>query len=318
VTITLWGVRGSIATPLTTPQYRTKLKAALRRAHGVDLSDDAKIDAFIESLPRSESSVVGGNTTCVEVTDGETLLVIDAGSGMRLLGQKLLAGPFGRGQGVAHVFFTHHHHDHTSGFPFFVPAYIPGNQIQFYGVHDSIQDRMVGLQITPYFPVPFHIMASGKDFHQLECDVPYQIGSFTVTPCQLNHPGIAYGYRIQWRERVFVLASDSEYKNPSVEDIDRFIKFFLNADILYFDGQYSLQEAFVKENWGHSSALVGVDFAVRANVKKLLVGHHDPMYSDDTISELIRQAEEYRDLMYADSTLEVVEAREGDTFDLSD
>lgn len=315
--VTLWGVRGSIPTPMTTSQYQNKLKMVLRRAAKQDLSDDASLDAFIEGLPREEKNVVGGNTTCIGVTDDETLLVFDAGSGMRLLGQKLMSSAFARGQGITNVIFSHHHHDHTCGFPFFIPAYIPGNEIHFYGAHEKLDERMIGLQVQQYFPVPFPVMASKKFFHPMEAGVPHALGNFTVTPVELNHPGIAFGYRVEWQDKVFVFASDSEYKNPSDEEIDRYVKFFSNADILYFDGQYTLQEAFVKENWGHSSALVGVDFAVQANVKKLLIGHHDPLYADDVVMELERQAAEYRNLMYPDSTLEVLTAIEGETFDLS-
>lgn len=316
--VTLWGVRGSIPSPMTTDQYRAKLEAVLRRAREASLKTDSDIASFIASLPREERDLVGGNTTCIEVSDSETLIILDAGSGMRLLANKLMAGPFGQGKGEAHIFFSHHHHDHTCGFPFFVPAYIPGNVLHFYGCHDNIETRMVGLQAREYFPVPFHVMASKKLFHQCSVGTPVHIGHFTITPAQLIHPGGSYGYRIEWGNRVFVFASDSEYKNPSEEVIESFVDFFRNADLLYFDGQYSLQEAFVKENWGHSSALVGVDFAVRAKVRKLLIAHHDPMYSDQTIADLGRQAEEYLSFAYPDANVEIAIAYEGDVFDLSD
>lgn len=303
---------------MSTDQYRAKLRTVLSQANGVPLSNDDEIESFVASLPRHTRDIVGGNTTCVEVSDGETLLVIDAGSGMRALGNSLMAGPFGHGKGEAHILFSHHHHDHTCGFPFFVPAYIPGNILHFYGCHENIETRMVGLQAREYFPVPFHVMASKKLFHQCKSGAPMQIGRFTITPAKLYHPGDSYGYRIEWGQRSFVFASDSEYKNPSEEAIEAYVEFFRDADLLYFDGQYSLQEAFVKENWGHSSALVGVDFAVRAKVRKLLISHHDPMYSDETIVELGQQAAEYLSFAYPDASLDIESAFEGDAFDLSD
>mgnify|MGYP006414643613 FL=1 len=316
--VTLWGVRGSVPTPMTSDEYQDKLKRVLGQADGADLSDDDKIEAFIETMPREDGGVVGGNTTCVQVSDGETTIVCDAGSGIRPLGQKLMGSEFGKGQGEAHILFSHHHHDHTNGFPFFVPAYIPGNEIHFYGVHDALEERMVGLQVREYFPVPFHVMGSQKHFHQIEADVPFTIGEFEITPTQLNHPGHSYGYRFHWRDKVFVFASDSEYKNPSEEAYEHYIDFMSNADLLYFDGQYSLVEAFIKEDWGHSSAMAGVDFAVRSNVKQIVIGHHDPVYADVTILEMQQDAIFYREFNYPDAELEIGAAFEGDTFDLSD
>ncbi|GIX07460.1 MAG: hydrolase [Candidatus Poribacteria bacterium] len=314
--VKFWGVRGSIPTPLTTEDYLNKLRRVLRRAHGVDLSTPEKVEAFIASLPREDRAVVGGNTTCAEVWDDETRIIIDAGSGLRLLGQKLLQEGFAQSPQPLHLLFTHHHHDHTNGFPFFVPAYLP-TEIHFYGLHERLEERMVGLQVREYFPVPFHVMACKKVFHHLELGDKLQLGEFTITTTLLNHPGDAYGYRFEWRDRVFVFASDAEYKNPSEKEYERYLRFFSNADLLYFDGQYTLLEAFIKEDWGHSSALVGVDFAARANVKLLLVGHHDPTYSDQTIIELQEQAREYCAFMYPDSRLRIEAAFEGDAFDLS-
>ncbi|MBM3214387.1 MBL fold metallo-hydrolase [Candidatus Poribacteria bacterium] len=315
--VTLWGVRGSIPTPMSTEQYQAKLRSVLRRAAKADLSDDDAIAEFVARLPKGDRELVGGNTTCVQVHDDETHLIFDAGSGMRPLGQSLMSGPFARGAGCAHIFFSHHHHDHTCGFPFFTPAYIPGNEIHFYGVHENIDTRMMGLQAREYFPVPFHVMASKKAFHQMEEDVPIRVGEFTITASQMNHPGVSYGYRVRWRDRVFVFASDSEYKNPTEQELNRYTDFFQDADLVYFDGQYSLQEAFIKENWGHSSALVGVDFAVRANIRTLLISHHEPAYSDDTIADLIQQARDYLAFAYPDAQVEIEIAYAGDTYDLT-
>ena len=301
---------------MTTADYQAKLKNVLRLANGVDLGTPDKVDAFIHSMPKEHRNVVGGNTTCAEVSDGETTIIIDAGSGIRALGQKLMGEAFALGQGVAHLLFTHHHHDHTNGFPFFIPAYTPGNAVKFYGIHGGMEERMVGLQVREYFPVPFHVMASKKSFTQLTPDEPFQIGEFTITPTLLNHPGDAYGYRFDWKGRSFVFASDAEYKNPSEEEYERYFNFFSGSDVLYFDGQYTLLEAFVKEDRGHSSAMVGVDFAVRSNIKRLVVGHHDPTYSDQTIMELQAQALEYKEFMYPDSKLVLTMAFEGDSYEL--
>jgi len=318
VKVTLWGVRGSLPTPLTNTGYTEKLRSILSQANGADLSNSEKVDAFIENLPRTDRKIVGGNTTCVSVQAGNTLVVLDAGSGLRLLGQDLMGGSCGKGEGEVHLFFSHHHHDHTNGFPFFVPAYIPGNTIHFYGIHPKLEDRMVGLQVREYFPVPFHVMASKKFFHQLESGKTHEIGGVRVTPARLKHPGDSYGYRVEYRDQVFVFASDSEYRNPTEEELEYYADFFRDADLVYFDGQYTLVEAFVKEDWGHSTAMMAVDLAARANVKKVVIGHHDPAYPDETVVSLEDQAREYRDVMYPDAAVEIVAAFEGDVYDLGE
>ena len=304
---------------MATEQYRHKLRKALRRANGEDLSDEDKIDAFVEALPTGERLLVGGDTTCIEVSDGETCLVVDAGSGIRRLGLEIVkGGRYADYGGAVHLLFSYHHHDHTCGFPFFVPGFLPTSDIRLHGVHRGLEARMSGLQVAEYFPVPLEVMPSKKTYHHLTVDKPYRIGEFTVTPTELNHPGDTYGYRFERRDRVFVVATDTECKNPDDETIEHFTAFFRDADVLYFDGQYTVEEAFVKEDWGRSSAMHGVDLSVRADVKCLLIGHHDPAYDDDTILGIEETADEYRQLLYPEASLDIVAAVQGAVFDLSD
>ncbi|MEO2003324.1 MAG: MBL fold metallo-hydrolase [Candidatus Poribacteria bacterium] len=316
--ITLWGVRGSIPTPIVTEQYQAKVKNVLRQAHGQDLSDEDKIASFVEDLPKQDRNLVGGDTTCIEISDDETCVIIDAGSGIRRLGMEMMkGGRYTNFGGAVHLLFTHHHHDHTCGFPFFVPGFLPTSDIRMHGLHSGLEGRMAGLQVAQYFPVPLEVMPSKKTYHRLTVDTPYRIGEFTITPTELNHPGDTYGYRIEWRDKVFVMASDTEFKNPDEETIAHFTNFFRDADVLYFDGQYTVEEAFVKEDWGHSSAMHGIDLSVPANVKRLVVGHHDPAYDDPTIFGIEETAEQYRDLLYPDATLVVEAAIQGATYDFS-
>ena len=316
--ITLWGVRGSIPTPIVTEQYQAKVKNVLRQAHGQDLSDEDKIASFIEDLPKQDRNLVGGDTTCIEVSDDETCVIIDAGSGIRRLGLEMMkGGRYTNFGGAVHLLFTHHHHDHTCGFPFFVPGFLPTSDIRMHGLHAGLEGRMAGLQVAQYFPVPLEVMPSKKTYRRLTVDKPYRIGEFTITPTELNHPGDTYGYRIEWRDKVFVMASDTEFKNPAEETIEHFTNFFRDADVLYFDGQYTVEEAFVKEDWGHSSAMQGIDLSVPAGVKRLVFGHHDPAYDDPTIFGIQETAEQYRDLLYPDATLVVEAAIQGATYDFS-
>ncbi|GIX05693.1 MAG: hydrolase [Candidatus Poribacteria bacterium] len=317
--VRFWGVQGSIPAPLTTGEYLTKLRSVLLSAHGVDLSSDERIEQFIQGLDFPVRHVIRGDTTCISVTDGETLLIFDAGSGLRRLGIHLMSlpdSPYARGQGQVHLFFSHHHHDHTNGFPFFTPAYIPGNWIYFYGLHPNLEERMVGLQVYEYFPVPFHVMAAKKAFISLEPDQPITVGAFTITPFELKHPGGAYGYRVEWKDRVFVYSSDSEFQNPSAAEIFYYTHAYRDADLLYFDAQYTLTESFVKEDWGHSSAWMGIDLSVRARVKRLLLGHHEPSHSEEELFVLLEEARRYLQLNYPEATLEVLLAVQDQSFRL--
>lgn len=293
--IKFWGVRGSIPTPLTTEQLQDKLIRALSGAQHVDLGDPAAIRAYLAGLPSSVNSVVGGNTTCVEITWDDETLIIDAGSGMRALGYSLMAGPFGKGQGVGHLFLTHAHWDHLQGYPFFLPAYIPGNHFTIYAVNYDPQLYLEHQQLAPvYFPVPTSIMGAQKKFVQLREGETIEIGRMKVTSLALYHPGTAYAYRFDDGEGVFVFASDGEYKSLAEPSLRRYVEFFRDADALVFDSQYSLRDVFFsRADWGHSSAIIGVDIAERAHVKRLITFHHEPTHTDEQIYQIAEMARQY-------------------------
>lgn len=293
--IKFWGVRGSIPTPLTTEQLQDKLLRALSGAQHVDLKDPAAIRAYLAGLPGSINSVVGGNTTCVQVTWDDETLIIDAGSGMRALGYSLMAGPFGKGQGVGHLFLTHAHWDHLQGYPFFLPAYIPGNHFTVYAVNYDPQLYLEHQQLAPmYFPVPTSVMGAQKKFVQLREGETVQIGRMKVTSLALYHPGTAYAYRFDDGEGVFIFASDGEYKSLAEPSLRRYVEFFRDADALVFDSQYSLRDVlFSRADWGHSSAIIGMDIAERAHVKRLITFHHEPTHTDEQIYQIAEMARQY-------------------------
>ena len=125
-TVKFHGVRGSIPSPLASEEVEGKLVQALQKAKPEDLADEGSIESFVQGLPHEVRGTFGGNSSCVTVQVGDELLIFDAGSGIRMLGQDLMATGFGRGQGKAHMFFSHTHWDHILGIPFFVPFYIAG------------------------------------------------------------------------------------------------------------------------------------------------------------------------------------------------
>ncbi len=311
--VKFWGVRGSIPTPLSTEQLNAKLFQALTGATGVDLRQPADVQAYLAGLPPTVRAVVGGNTACVEVDTGGDTIIIDGGSGIRALGLSLMAREFGRGQGVAHIFMTHAHWDHLQGFPFFAPAYVPGNRLIFYAVNNNPQSYLEHQQVAPiYFPIPPNAMSADKEFVQLREGETVTVGHTVVSNLSLYHPGTAYAYRFDDGESVFVFASDGEYKSLTDAHLRRYISFFAGADALVFDAQYSLRDVFLsKADWGHSSAIIGVDIAERAQAKKLITFHHDPTHSDEQIYAIAAAARDYAHVNQIQPDTEVIVGVEG-------
>lgn len=313
--ITIWGTRGSIPTPLTSQSIREKIIAALEGAQGIDLTDPLAIRAYVDSLPPLIAGTAGGNTSCVELRVDDQLLVIDAGTGIRQLGNELMSGPCGRGQGVIHLFFSHTHWDHIQGFPFFVPAFIPGNRIYIYSVH-YVEPTLADQMRPVTFPVSLKDMRATIEFVQLQEEQSYTIGNVSVTPLRLPHPGGSYAYRFEHRGRVVVYASDAEYKYLDDQYLQPFVRFYAGADVLIFDAQFTLRESLLKEDWGHSSALVGVDIARRAGVKRLVLFHHDPNSSDADLMNIVAQTVSYQASYEPSPSCEIMLATEGMTIDL--
>ncbi|HIE03514.1 MAG TPA: MBL fold metallo-hydrolase [Candidatus Latescibacteria bacterium] len=281
--IRFWGTRGSLPSPLTWKDLEAKLLLLLLRAGGRRFSTYEDVRAFLEGLPFYERGTFGGNTPCVEVLFGEEGLILDAGTGICPLGRSLMDGPAGKGQATLHILLSHTHWDHIMGFPFFEPAYVPGNRMVIYGGHEGLEARLKYQQDPAHFPISLEDMSADFSFVRLEVGHTYRIAGFSVEVMKQFHPGASYGYRIQRKGKVLVYSTDSEYERTDPDYLTKYIHFFRKADVLIFDAQYSPSETVEKKNWGHSSALVGVDLALYAQVKKLVLFHHAPEADDERI-----------------------------------
>lgn len=312
--IRLWGVRGSIPTPPTTAQYREKLRHVLKLASGKTFDSDSEADSFVEGLDDSLRCLLGGNTTCIEVVAGDTRLIFDMGSGIRELGNYLLQSHDPLNE--MHVFISHTHWDHIQGWPFFKPGYMPKYKINFYSPHGNFEQRLSEQQEFKFFPVSLNFMASQKEFKSFPPETSIEINGIKISNIELHHPGKSYGYRVEHEGKVFVFATDSEYNNFTTQKFQKFINFFKDADTLIFDAQYSFDQEMQRVDWGHSSAFVGIDLATQANVKKLILFHHEPDNDDFQIMSLFDLSLRYMNDNYPGSTLQVFLAREGMTFDL--
>ena len=293
---------------MTAEQLHEKLTQVLTSAVGVNLANPMEVQAYLARLAPSLRGVVGGNTTCIEVNTGNETIIIDCGSGIRPLGLSLMAREFGRGQGVAHIFLTHAHWDHLMGFPYFAPAFVPGNKLIFYAVGFDPQRVLEHQQTAPqFFPIPPNAMPAEKEFVQLREGETVLIGRTVVSNLLLYHPGTSHAFRFDDGESVFVCATDGEYKSLSEASLQKYVDFFSNADALVFDSQYSLRDVFLsRADWGHSSAIIGVDIAERANVKKLITFHHDATHSDEQVYNIAASARDYGLVSKLPSNLEVV------------
>lgn len=262
--ITFWGVRGSIPSP------------------GPDTVG------------------VGGNTSCVEVRAGKALLVFDGGTGLRLLGKRLLKEmPI-----TVHLFFSHVHWDHIQGFPFFDPAFVPGNVIHLYGgnnVSRTLEETLAGQMDHPSFPVHLTEMGAKMHFHGVSDVTPVEVDAGDGTKAVLraapgNHPNGVWAYRVDHGGRSVVYATDTEHY--AVVD-PKISKLAQGADVLIYDSQYTPEEyagtagsGGPKLGWGHSTFEEAVKLAKTAGVKRLILYHHDPMQSDAAVAEKERRARE--------------------------
>jgi len=320
--VTFWGTRGSLPSPMTSPDARNKARALVKAASGRNLADDAAIEAFLDEQPFWMVNTYGGDTPCIEVgLASDEHLVIDFGSGARRLGGAKLA-EFGPGAGQTyHVLMSHLHWDHMMGFPFFPPAYIPGNRIIIYGCHHDIESSFRRQHSAPNFPVDFSMLGAKIEFRRLATGEATEIAGAQITPKLQLHAGDSYGYRVEAEGAVFVYSSDSEHRVEDEQASAGFVDFFQDADLVVFDAMYSLADAVsVKEDWGHSSNIVGVELCQQARAKRLALFHHEPIYDDASIDQLLadsRRYEEIRRDAYADHPqLDIFAAYDGLKIDL--
>jgi ribonuclease BN (tRNA processing enzyme) len=279
---------------MNTNEFRVKVKRLLMNASHVDLKNEKAIEAYIEQYSLPNAMTFGGNTPCVEITEGDAQLILDCGSGMRLLGKDMLKQGVKPGERID-ILQTHTHWDHMMGFPFFGPAYVRGADIHIHGVHPDLKNRFEQQMDNIHFPITMNDMGAVITFHQLSQGEEIKLGQFTVTNKGLHHPGGSYAYRISSNGKNVVFATDGEYTYLLPQkDFLTYVDFYRNADVFIFDAMYgSLEKTIEKENFGHSTAVIGVNISLCAQVKKLILFHHDPESSDSQIYDAFLNAQNY-------------------------
>jgi anti-anti-sigma factor len=312
--VRFWGTRGSLPAPLREQAVRGKIRDALLAARGRTLDTPEAIDAFIDhALPFSVRGTFGGNTSCVEIiTGGDEYVLCDLGTGVREFGTRLLQEHGPARKHCFNVFLSHPHWDHIMGFPFFAPAYIPGNRIRVYGCHSTLSQVLHTQQSEPFFPVDFRSLASTIEFVTLEPGHTYEVAGLAVTSIKQFHSGDSYGYRFSRGGKSIVYSTDCEHKYSLLDESYPFVEFYRNADLLIFDAMYSLGDTVsVKEDWGHSSNVVAVELAQAAQVKRLALFHHEPVLDDRMIEVVLADTVRFEWISRRGDKVEVISAYDG-------
>ncbi len=303
MTVEFWGVRGSIPSP------------------GPDTVE------------------YGGNTSCIAIRYGSHngLIVVDAGTGIKRLGDHLVKHELPHGPIRAHLFLTHTHWDHIMGFPFFTPIFIPGSEIDVYGpvTHENESiEKIIGLQLSyRYFPVRQNELSATIRYHELKEQSFELADGMRVTTKFLNHPVLCLGYRFDYDGKSVATVYDNEpFRNlfpadPEHPDYDPALaeegeeaareqnaqlqEFYRASDLLIHDSQYTLQEYLAARiGWGHSPFEFAINAAHKAEVNTLVFFHHDPLRTDAELHELLAG---YRRMINGKTRVGLVVAQEQDS-----
>jgi phosphoribosyl 1,2-cyclic phosphodiesterase len=256
----------------------------------------------------------GGNTTCLEILPKSgRRLVIDAGTGMRVLGEHLRE----TGEPVSlHLFLTHNHWDHLLGLPFFAPIYEEGTEIVVDGWPQAFQaltrvfDDHMG---NGFFPVAFDQLKARIDFLNRVARTPINLNGVIIDSIPLNHPQGGLGYRIREDENSLVFITDNELGGGSSRRFRDFVKFAKACNLLIHDSQYLPEEMADHRGWGHSTYKEAVALAAEAGVKRLLLTHHDPSRSDEQVHQLVERARQFA-ASHGTGDLVIDAAREGSSY----
>ncbi len=244
------------------------------------------------SIPVSGPSFLkyGGDTTCIEIrTTDDTVIIIDAGTGIRRLGNHLLREKKYR----YHLLFTHIHLDHIIGFPFFNPVYVDKSHINIYSsnyIKQSVKSALSSIMTPPYFPLYFDKIKAKLTFHEIYDDT-FNIGSTVITPIQINHPEGGIGFKIKEGKKCFVFLTDNELgeANGKGNSFQSYRDFAEQADLLMHDAEFTPEEYRTKKYWGHSSYLDALQLALEAKVQRFGLFHHFQERTDAQIDSLVQK-----------------------------
>ncbi len=257
--------------------------------------------------PGPDTVRYGGNTTCIEIrSDAGELIILDGGTGIHALAQSLLKEmPI-----EANIFISHSHWDHIHGLPFFVPIFVPGNNIRIHGAFDPVSGQGIEQIMTvqmqySFFPIREAELRARIEYHTLMPGEPITIGDATITPILLNHPVIDYGYRIDCNGKSVFFTGDhephsniyspedegyAEYEALLEEKRREIRQALAGVDVLIADCSYTIEEYPAKKGWGHGTFDASIELADAIGAKTLFCTHHEPTRKDDALETVFAQA----------------------------
>lgn len=288
------------------------------------------------SIPTPGPNTVfyGGNTTCVELRADNQLIILDSGSGIRLLGQQLVEEFKERSLELT-LLLTHTHWDHIQGFPFFAPAYIANNQVRiigYEGYRKGLENTLAVQMESSYFPIGLRQLPSNISFIE-QREMAFHVGTIRARAIFANHPSVCVGYRLDTSTGSVAFLPDHEsysrmrlharagghqgqetFDYCRAED-QKLVEFLRDVDVLVLDSQYDETEYQTHVGWGHSCYEDSVGTALAAGAKRLFLFHHDPGHDDARISRMVGHAREM--VANHQSKMIVEAAREGLTVGLA-
>jgi len=261
------------------------------------------------SIPSPGEKTVryGGNTTCIEVRlDDNTLIILDAGTGIFPLSQSL----FSEFPIHCHILNTHTHWDHIQGLPFFIPLFVDGNHVHIYGASDPISHNGIEEILTTqlqyrFFPIREVELKSNIHYQSLTESQTIQIGDATITPIMMNHPVINLGYRIDCHGQSMFFTGDheppyniyqpeddeyAEYQSIIDDKQQHLIDLIQGVDVMIADCSYTPEEYAAKKGWGHGTYDSSIELAQQAHIGRLYCTHHEPTRSDDALEKVFAEA----------------------------
>lgn len=257
------------------------------------------------ACPAASHIQYGGNTSCLEVIVGDQHLILDAGTGIRNLGQAISK----RGIKKTNLLLTHTHWDHINGFPFFQPAFAPGNTLRIMAGHligkGGVQEIIASQMSNPMFPVPLEAMQADMKFEDFNAGDEFTLSSdVKVRTAPLNHPNGATGYRIEYKGKSFCYVTDTEHVPGEMDQ--NILGLIEGADLVAYDSTYTEEEFPDRVGWGHSTWNEGMKLCKEAKVKQFAVFHHDPDHDDIFMADIEKQVREaWNDAFVARDNMEV-------------